>query len=74
MAHILNSADLMLLEFVDELEEMGVDSLALDLRRKNPDLAEIVARAFRGKEMSKKSAIKRKCGAITTGHYLKGVD
>jgi len=74
MAHILNSADLLLLEFIDELEEMGVDSLVLDLRRKNPDLAEMVAHAFRDKEMSKKSAIKRKCGAITTGHYLKGVD
>jgi putative protease len=74
MAHILNSADLMLLEFVHELEEMGVDSLALDLRRKNPDLAEMVARAFKERDMSKKSAIKRRCGAITTGHYLKGVE
>jgi hypothetical protein len=48
--------------------------LALDLRRKNPDLAQMVAKAFREGDRSKKSAIKRKCGAITTGHYLKGVD
>jgi putative protease len=48
--------------------------LALDLRRKNPDLAEMVARAFKERDMSKKSAIKRRCGAITTGHYLKGVE
>ncbi len=74
MAHILNSADLMLLEFIGELGEMGVDSVALDLRRKNPDLAQMVAKAFRDGDRSKKSAIKRKCGAITTGHYLKGVD
>jgi putative protease len=74
LAHILNSADLMLLEFIEELGEMGVDSLALDLRRKNPDVAEMVAKAFKDKDFSKKSAIKRKCGAITTGHYLKGVD
>jgi len=74
MAHILNSADLMLLEFTEELGEMGVDSLALDLRRKNPEMAALVAKAFREGDLSKKSAIKRKCGAITTGHYLKGVD
>jgi U32 family peptidase len=74
MAHILNSADLMLLEFVGELGELGIDSVAMDLRRKNPDLAEMVAKAFKNGDHTKKSAIKRKCGAITTGHYLKGVD
>ncbi len=74
LAHILNSADLMLLEFMEEMEGMGVDSLALDLRRKNPTLAEIVARSFRERDVSKKSAIKRRCGAITTGHSLRGVD
>lgn len=72
-AHILNSADLMLLEFMDELAEMGVDSVALDLRRRAPDLAALVAKAFCEGDRSKKSAIKRKSGAITTGHYLKGV-
>jgi putative protease len=73
-AHVLNSADLMLLEFAEELGRMGVDSLALDLRRKNPELAAMVAKAFKEKDLTKKSAIKRKCGAITTGHFLKGVD
>lgn len=72
--HVLNSADLVLLEFAEELGEMGVDSLALDLRRKSPELAAIVAKAFRERDVSKKSAIKRRCGAITTGHYLRGVD
>ena len=71
--HILNSADLLLLEFLDELSEMGVDSVALDLRRKPPQTAELVARAFRERDASKKSAIKRRSGAITTGHYLRGV-
>jgi hypothetical protein len=33
-----------------------------------------VAKSFRERDISKKSAIKRKCGAITTGHYMRGVD
>lgn len=73
-AHILNSSDLFLLEYLDEAEGMGIDSVGLDLRRKSPDLAELVAKAFADRDLTKKSAIKRRCGAITTGHYLKGVD
>lgn len=73
-AHILNSADLLLLEFMEELGEMGVDAVALDLRRKAPELASLVARAFREGDVRKRSAIKRRSGPVTTGHYLKGVE
>jgi putative protease len=73
-AHILNSADLMLLEFAEDLGKMGVDSLAMDLRRRDPDLVALVTKAFRERDTSSKGAIKRRCGAITVGHYLKGVD
>jgi putative protease len=72
-SHIMNNADLFLLEQMDELENIGVDSVGLDLRRKNPELAVLVAKAFKERDYSKKSAIKRKCGAITNGHFLKGV-
>jgi len=74
MGHVLNSSDLFLLEFLEELEEMGVDSFGIDLRKKSGDLALMVAKAFRERDLKKKSAIKRKCGAITTGHYLRGVE
>jgi U32 family peptidase len=73
LAHILNSADLLLLDYIDELESMGVDSIGLDLRRRSPALCELVTKAFREKEMRKKSSIKRKCGRITTGRYYEGV-
>ena len=72
-SHIINNADLLLLEHMDEFEQIGIDSVGLDLRRKHPDLATLVVRAFKERDDSKKSAIKRKCGAITHGHFLKGV-
>ncbi len=72
-SHILNNADLLLLEHMDEFESIGIDSVGLDLRRKHPDLAALVVKAFKDRDYSKKSAIKRKCGAITHGHFLKGV-
>ena len=72
-AHILNCSELLLLEFLDEIEAMGIDSVGIDLRRKNPDLALLVAKAFKERDVRKKSAIRRKCGAITTGHFLRGV-
>jgi putative protease len=72
-SHIINNADLFLLEYIDEFEHIGIDSIGLDLRRKNPELASLVARAFKEKDVSKKTTIKRKCGAITHGHFLKGV-
>jgi len=72
-SHIINNADLFLLEYMGEFERIGIDSVGLDLRRKNPNLALLVTKAFRERDASKKTAIKRKCGAITHGHFLKGI-
>jgi putative protease len=73
-AHVLNSAELCLLDFLDELEAMGFESFGIDLRRKSGDLASMVSKAFAERDVSKKSAIKRKVGSITAGHYLRGVE
>ena len=72
-AHILNSADLFLMDFMDEMDQHGIDSYALDLRGKSPELSALVAESFRNRDLSKKTRIKRRCGAITAGHYLRGV-
>ncbi|KQM11709.1 hypothetical protein AOA80_06660 [Methanomassiliicoccales archaeon RumEn M1] len=72
-AHILNSADLFLMDFMGEMDRLGIDSYALDLRGKSPDLCAMVAEAFQKRDLGMKDRIKRKCGAITAGHYLRGV-
>jgi putative protease len=72
--HILNSSDLFLLDFLDELEEVGIDSFGIDLRRRDRELCETVAKAFYERDLTKKQVIKKKCGSITSGHYLRGVD
>ncbi|NLK25035.1 MAG: peptidase [Euryarchaeota archaeon] len=72
-AHILNSADLFLLDFLDELDRMGIDSYGLDLRGRPPELCAMVAKAFRQRDLGMKNRIKRRCGAITAGHYFRGV-
>lgn len=72
-AHVLNSADLFLLDFLGELDRMGIDSYGLDLRGRPPELAALVAEAFRRRDIGLKDRIKRRCGGITAGHYLRGV-
>ena len=73
-AHILNSSDLMLLNYVDDLERAGVNSFGIDLRKRPAELAELVAKAFSEKEQSYLPEIKEMCGGIlNTGHYLRGV-
>jgi U32 family peptidase len=72
--HILNTSDLFLLDYLDELGNMGVDSFGIDLRRREPELSEIVAKAFYERDLSKKIVIKKKCRTITARHYLRGVD
>ena len=71
--HILHSADLLLLEKVPELRAMGVDSLGIDVRRRHPDLAAFVAKAFRETDMMAMEGLRRKCGRCSLGHYRKGV-
>ncbi len=72
--HVLNSSDLFLLDYLDELEGMGIDSFGIDLRRRDSELSEIVAKAFHERDTSQKAAIKRKCGSITARHYAEGVN
>jgi putative protease len=72
-AHILNSSDLFLLDFLGEIEAMGINSFGIDLRRRSAELSAIVARVFHEGDLSKKKVIKKKCGSITAGHYLRGV-
>ena len=73
-AHILNSSDLMLINYIDDLERSGVDSFGIDLRKRPAELAELVAKAFYEREQSYTSEIKEMCGGIlNTGHYLRGV-
>ena len=72
-AHITNSSDLFLLDFLPELEDMGIDSFSLDLRRRHPDLAELAAKVFQERDLDSKAILKKKCGPITSAHYQNGV-
>ena len=71
--HILNSPDLFLLDYLDELDKIGINSFGIDLRRRDTKLCKIVAKAFYDRDINKKTIIKRKCKSITSGHYLRGV-
>jgi putative protease len=72
-AHILNSSDLFLLDFLGEMDRMGIDSYGIDLRQRPTDLCSIVAKAFDRRDIRAKDKIKRRVGSITAGHYLRGV-
>ena len=72
-AHILNSSDLFLMDFMGEMDRMGIDSYGIDLRNRPPDLCSIVAKAFARRDIRSKDKIKRRVGSITAGHYLRGV-
>jgi putative protease len=71
--HILNSSDLFLLDYLSDLEDMGIDSFGLDLRRREPELSLTVAKAFFERDLTKKAVIKKLCGSITARNYLRGV-
>ena len=73
LAHILNSSDLLLLQYLDELGSMGMDSFGIDLRKRPAPLARAVASAFGERDISKKGKITEMCGSINYGHYLRGV-
>lgn len=72
-AHVLNSSDLFLLDFLGEMDRMGIESYGIDLRNRPPDLCSIVAKAFERRDLRSKEKIKRRAGPITAGHYLRGV-
>ena len=71
--HILNSSDLFLLDYLDDLENMGINSFGIDLRRRDPALSEVVAKAFYQRDLRQKAVIKKMCNSITARHYLRGV-
>jgi len=71
--HILNSSDLFLLDYLDDLEAMGINSFGIDLRRRDPTLSELVAKAFYQRDLRQKTVIKKRCTSITARHYLRGV-
>ncbi len=73
LSHILNSADLVLLDRLGEIDAMGADSIGIDLRRRPASLAKIVAPAYADRDVSKKPKITEMCGASTNGHYMRGV-
>lgn len=73
LGHILNSSDLLLLPYLNEIGKMGIDSIGIDLRKRPPALAKIVADAYRNRDVSKKGKITEMCGSINYGHYLRGV-
>ncbi|TQS83510.1 U32 family peptidase [Candidatus Methanomassiliicoccus intestinalis] len=72
-AHIMNSSDLFLLDFLDEIDTMGIDSYGLDLRYRQPELAAAVVKAFKQRDINAKDKLKKRCGSITAGHYLRGL-
>jgi len=72
-AHILNSSDLFLLDYMSDIEGMGIESYGIDLRRRSAELSGLVARAFYEEDKGMKEEIKEKCGSITAGHFLRGV-
>lgn len=70
---ILNSADLILFDYLDDLQAIGLDSFGIDLRKRPRPLAEIVSKAFAERDATKKKKIAEMCGSVTTGHYNRGV-
>ncbi|WP_019176882.1 U32 family peptidase [Methanomassiliicoccus luminyensis] len=72
-AHIMNSSDLFLLDFMEEMDSMGIDSYGIDLRGRPTELCSLVAKAFRERDPRAKDRIRRR-GSITAGHYLRGVE
>lgn len=72
--HILNSSDLMLINYLDDLERSGVDSFGIDLRKRPVELATLVCKAFKDRDFQYNEEIKKLCGGtVNTGHYLRGV-
>jgi collagenase-like PrtC family protease len=71
--HILHSTDTLMLDKVPELAMMGVDSLGIDVRRRHPDLAAYVAKAFKDVDLGVMEEMRRKLGRSSLGHYRKGV-
>jgi putative protease len=73
ISHILNSADLLLIERLDELEAFGIDSFGIDLRKRPSETAAKAAEAFFKRDKDNKNELAQMCGSVTYGHYTRGV-
>ena len=70
---VVNSADLVLLEHLEELDSMGIDSHGIDLRRRPADLCRNVMEIFSQRDMSRRRELRKLCGKVTYGHFHRGV-
>ena len=73
MAHILNSADTVLLEHLGDLDAMGIESHGIDLRRRPADLSRSVMEIFSERDMDRRREVRKLCGKVTYGHFNRGV-
>jgi len=73
VVHILNSADLSLLERLEDLDRMGIDSHGIDLRRRPADMCHTVMEIFRSRDLSRRRELRKLCGDLTYGHFYRGV-
>lgn len=72
--YILNSRDLCMLEYVQELIRAGVNSMRMEAGTYDARTTEKITQAYR--EAIDKSSVYRKCSDLfehTTGHYFRGV-
>lgn len=74
LSHILNSSDLMLLPYLNEIRKMGIESVGIDVRKRPTSLASYVADACGSWSLSKKNKLTEMCGGINYGAYLRGMD
>lgn len=74
LSHILNSSDLMLLPYLQQLGKFGIESAGIDLRKRPEKIARIVARAFAQDNVGAKTELGEMCGGINYGAYLRGTE
>ncbi|UAL07126.1 MAG: U32 family peptidase [Candidatus Methanogranum gryphiswaldense] len=74
LSHILNSSDLLLLPYMKELQNMGINSVGIDLRKRPSQLAKVVAEAYVNQDVSMKGKITEMCVGINYGTYLKAIN
>lgn len=72
MSHILNSSDLMLLQYVRAIGGMGIESVGIDVRKRPERIASAVARAFADGDVSARDDLSNLCGGMNYGAYRRG--
>ena len=73
-ARILNSSDLCLLQYLQQLGKMGVDSVGIDVRKRPETIAKAVAEAFADNDVSSKDSLAELCGGLNTGAYNRATE